>query len=178
MRSRTRAHIYGESGLTTRFCSAVSLHSHTNCSKENLEFLPYYALRIPVVGRFMQAELDRYERTSGSKADFKLAYWTPPVSPADVLKSEQEQIANLNLDPIVSITDHDTIQAGLNLTAANPSSAIPISVEWTVTFTWACTIFRPQTPSASCRNSRRTPPRPEQPISPSCWRGSTPHLTR
>lgn len=134
MRSRTRAHIHGEPGVTTSFRSAVSLHCHTNCSKENLEFLPYYALRTPVVGRFVRSELSGYQKNTGRKVDFTRAYWTPPVSPADVLASERAQIAGLGLEPFVSITDHDTIQAGLTLTSANPADVIPISVEWTVPF--------------------------------------------
>jgi len=134
MRPRTRVQTYSEPGVTSGFRTAVSLHSHTNCSRENLEFLPYYALRIPIVKRFVRAELHAYEVRSGWKADFTHAYWTPPVSPDDVLNSERAQAKSLDLDPIVSITDHDTIQAGLLLTEAHPADAIPISVEWTVPF--------------------------------------------
>jgi hypothetical protein len=134
MRSRTRVRTHGDPGVTSGFRAAASLHSHTNCSRENLEFLPYYALRIPIVKRFVRSELRGYEARTGWKADFSQAYWTPPVSPDDVLNSERAQIASLDLEPFVSITDHDTIEAGLKLTAAHPAGAIPISVEWTVPF--------------------------------------------
>ena len=133
MRSRTRVRTH-TAGETKDFRSAISLHSHTNCSKENLEFLPYYARRIPIVKRFLRSEVTRYEARSGWKADFTHAYWTPPVSPADVLNSERAQIAGLELEPFVSVTDHDSIEAGLQLTKANPSSGIPLSLEWTVPF--------------------------------------------
>lgn len=134
MLPRTRVRTYNGPGGTSEFRAAVSLHSHTNCSKEMLDFLPFYVHRIPIVSGFFQSEMTRYEARSGWKPDFSRAYWTPPVSPAGVLESERAQIADLDLEAFVSITDHDTIEAGLQLTEAHPSEAIPISVEWTVPF--------------------------------------------
>lgn len=134
MRSRTGVRSHGGSGETNGFRAAVSLHSHTNCSKEMLGFLPYYVHRMPIVSGFARSAVARYETRSGWKADFSRAYWTPPVSPAGVLESERAQIAGLDLEAFVSITDHDTIEAGLQLTQARPAETIPISVEWTVPF--------------------------------------------
>ena len=54
-------------------------------------------------------------------------------SPASALRLEAEQIARLGLKPLVSVTDHDNIEAGLALQATS-ANAPPVSVEWTVPF--------------------------------------------
>ena len=115
--------------------TGVSLHSHTNHSKEVLDFIPDCASRIPIVSGFVRAEIERYEAGSGWKSDFSRAYWTPPVSSQMVFDAECAQIeCDLGLRPLVSITDHDTIGAGLELNQKHPAATIPISVEWTVPF--------------------------------------------
>lgn len=116
---------------------AVSLHSHTNHSKETLEFLPRYIdfHHIPLVSRLIRSEVERYEQRTGKQVDFGRAYWTPPVSPSMVLASERSQIEKkLGLAPLVSITDHDTIAAPLSLRQQAAAECVPISVEWTVPF--------------------------------------------
>lgn len=118
-----------------KFRTAVSLHSHTRHSKENLGFLPRYIEyhRTPVVSRLLQAELKRYEESKGKKLDFHRAYWTPPVTPDMVLASETRQIEKkLGLAPLVSITDHDTIAGPLSLRAQPATAWVPVSVEWTI----------------------------------------------
>ncbi len=112
--------------------SAVSLHAHTQFSRECLEYLPCQAARIPVVGSIVQARIRRYEEANGKSIDFRRAWWTPPFSPAQVYASECEQIASLNLAPMVSITDHDSVEAGLTLQDHPAPEPIPVSVEWTV----------------------------------------------
>jgi hypothetical protein len=53
------------------------------------------------------------------------AWWTPPLSTNQSLDLETAQIeGTLGLDAMVSLTDHDTIDAG----------ATPVSCEWTVPF--------------------------------------------
>ena len=122
-------------GRVQGFQSAISLHSHTHYSKENLRLLPHYATRLPVVGRLVQLRLKDYEERHGRPLDFKRAYWTPPASPCDVLASETSQIEeSLGLAALVSITDHDSIEAGLFLQQQRAAALIPISVEWTIPF--------------------------------------------
>lgn len=115
-----------------QFRMAVSLHSHTHHSHENLEALPDQAKKFPLVGKIVHAELDRYAKGTGRVIDFRKLYWTPPVSPGMVLESETRQIEELGLPAVVSITDHDSIAAGLSLQSKDAS--IPISVEWTLPF--------------------------------------------
>ena len=41
------------------FRAAVSMHCHTNHSRESLTFIPHYARRIPVISRFFENEMKR-----------------------------------------------------------------------------------------------------------------------
>lgn len=124
-------------GRISGFRTAVSLHSHTYHSKENLGFLPRYIEfhRTPIVSQLLQNELKRYEERKGKSLDFHRAYWTPPVTPGMVLASERQQIQKkLGLTPLVSITDHDTVAGPLSLRAQEATASMPVSVEWTVPF--------------------------------------------
>jgi hypothetical protein len=66
--------------------------------------------------------------------DFSRAYWTPPLTPASALAIERQQILNLGLRPLVSLTDHDNVQAGMALQVTADSREVPVSVEWTVPY--------------------------------------------
>jgi hypothetical protein len=52
----------------------------------------------------------------------------------DGFRVEARQIENLDLKPLVSLSDHDDIEAGMSLQAMNATREVPISVEWTVPF--------------------------------------------
>jgi len=113
------------------FRAAVSMHCHTNHSRESLSFIPHYAGRIPVLSRFYNNEMKRY----GETIDFGRAWWTPPVTARQVFEMETLEIeSRLGLPAIVSITDHDDIAAGLWLQSLDSQGRIPISVEWTVPY--------------------------------------------
>ncbi len=117
------------------FRTAVSLHSHTCHSKESADFIPAYIDRIPGLNRVIASQLKRYKSRTGTAIDFRRIYWTPPVLPATVLASERSQIEQkLDLAPLVSITDHDTIAAPLALRQKPDAACIPISLEWSVPF--------------------------------------------
>ena len=117
------------------YTAAVSLHAHTGWSKEGMKDVSHYFDRIPLVRRFVRRELDDYARRNNEAVDFTRAWWHPPVDTASVLESETSQIAKrLGLAPIVSITDHDTIEGNLELQQNQANSVVPISCEWTVPF--------------------------------------------
>jgi len=117
------------------FKTAVSLHCHTDQSRETLDFIPHYASKIPLISRFLDRELEAYAARNGEVIDFVRAYWTPPLPPRAVLESETDQIEHrLGLRPIVSITDHDDIGACTHLQVLHPGRDIPVSLEWTVPF--------------------------------------------
>jgi hypothetical protein len=46
--------------------AAVSMHCHTNHSRESLSFLPHYASGVPILSRFYKSEMKRY----GESIDF------------------------------------------------------------------------------------------------------------
>jgi len=125
--------IWRDAAAARGFGAAVSLHGHTLHSKECLSFLPRYLKRAPGAAGMMR----QYERASlGSRrgVDFSRAYWTPPLTPASALDVERRQIAKLGLQALVSITDHDDIQACNSLRVAADPATTPISVEWTVPY--------------------------------------------
>lgn len=112
-----------------RFGTGICLHGHTLHSEECLSFLPRYLHRVPGVSQVVS----RYQH-GPRRVDFSRAYWTPPLSPASALQLEREQITRLGLHSIVSLTDHDNIEAGATLQVAAKVAEVPISVEWTVPF--------------------------------------------
>lgn len=118
-----------DSASPGQFSAGVCLHGHTMHSEECLSFLPRYLHQAPVVSQIVSG----YER--GPKpVDFARAYWTPPLSPASALRVEKRQIADMGLRPIVSLTDHDNIEAGMSLQVAADPREVPVSVEWTVPY--------------------------------------------
>lgn len=135
-REQTQIHIHGSgSGKAVECRSAASLHCHTHFSKEILTFIPYYASRVPILSGYFSAALEKYRSTHGVELDFSKAYWTPPVTPRQVIDVETLQIEKeLGLPALVSITDHDDIEAGLLLQVLGTPDQYPISMEWTVPF--------------------------------------------
>ena len=97
--------------------------------------MPAWAARTPLVGVFVKRAISRYTEFFGHPPDFSHAFWTPPLPPRAVFDSESEQITSrLQLSPLVSITDHDTIEAGVALSVLGLGEEIPISVEWSVPY--------------------------------------------
>jgi hypothetical protein len=112
-----------------QFSTGVCLHGHTMHSEECLNFLPRYLRAVPGVSLI----LDGYEK-GPEPVDFNRSWWTPPLSPASALRLEQDQIAGIGLRPLVSLTDHDTIEAGMSLQVTAGPRQVPVSVEWTVPY--------------------------------------------
>lgn len=119
--------------------TAVSLHSHTSCSREPLDFIPRCREACPWLGPLLDRYEARYRRLHGRNLDYASAWWTPPLAPREALRLERGQIERLRLKPLVSITDHDSIEAPLALRVLEEGSATPVSVEWTVP--WRGTVF-------------------------------------
>jgi hypothetical protein len=122
--------------LVRDFRVAVSLHGHTNRSKESLQLIPELARKGPM----LHAALEKQCRRSRIPVDFARAYWTPPLTPKLAYETEKYQIENtLGLKSLVSLTDHDNIEAPVLLREAHETRRTPISLEWSVPF--AGTIF-------------------------------------
>lgn len=114
--------------------SGVSLHCHTLHSRELLDFVPYYAERIPVVSYFVQRDRKRCEREGITPPDLKSGFWTPPLNGSQVFEMETISLLNLGLESMVSITDHDSISANMQIRGEVPEGVAPISMEWTVPY--------------------------------------------
>lgn len=132
---QTHLHILHQAkDLSSTAKTGVSLHCHTEHSKEMLDFIPHYAEKIPIVKHFWRKERDKYLEREGKGIDFSTAFWQPPLSAQSVYDIEKEQINNVGLDAIASITDHDSIDANLKVGETTKNEKAPISLEWTVPF--------------------------------------------
>lgn len=114
------------------FRSGVSLHSHTNQSQETLKFLATLGTRYCLMRQLMQRLERRSEVNHGVRVDYGLSYWTPPMPPKLAFDLESGQIEKLGLASMVSLSDHDNINAPLMLRSLIGERYSPISVEWTV----------------------------------------------
>lgn len=126
MNHSTLTFLWQDPQIARGYRTGVSLHGHTLHSKECLSFLPRYLCRVPGVSHMVR----RHQR----RVDFSRAYWTPPLTPASAIQLEQSQIFGLGLRPLVSLTDHDDIEAGMLLESVYDRGENPVSVEWTVPF--------------------------------------------
>ena len=123
--------IWKQPDVAAKYRTAVSLHSHTNQSKESLLFIPAFAEKWPLLRWALNEQIKRSVRP----IDFSLAYWTPPLPPKLAFELESNQIEiDLELMSLVSLTDHDSIGAPTALSQLPDPVRIPFAVEWSVPF--------------------------------------------
>ncbi len=115
------------------YSAAVSLHSHTMHSRESLDFVPRVMRRVPPANAALQRFEARQRRDSGKPIPFERAFWRPPLHPRAAHDLEVAQIQTvLGLRPLVSLTDHDTLEACAELDAIG--IRVPYSLEWTIPY--------------------------------------------
>ncbi len=132
---RTRLHILHQAeDLSKEAKVGVSLHCHTEHSKEMLDFVPHYAEKLPIIAHFWRKERDKYQKKEGKGIDFSTAYWSPPMTADAVYDIEKGQIEGAGLEAIVSISDHDSIDGNMRISEDLGVAQAPISLEWTVPF--------------------------------------------
>jgi hypothetical protein len=125
------SYFWNEPDVSREYRLAVSLHSHTNYSKEGLRFILEFTQKRPL----LRWALDRQSHRSTIPVDWVRAYWTPPLIPKLAFDVERTQIENvLALAALVSLTDHDSIAAPTLLQVVEETSQIPLSLEWSVPF--------------------------------------------
>ena len=123
--------LWNAPGVAGKYQAAVSLHSHTNHSKEGLSFIPEFAKRWPV----LHWALEHQYKRSRVPVDLTKAHWTPPLTPKLAIEAERNQIETvLGLTGLVALTDHDNIAAPTLLRIAEQTSETPFGLEWTVPF--------------------------------------------
>ena len=114
--------------------AGVSLHSHTSHSKETLDFIPRFAACVPVVRDLVRAQEAKYRGLYGTDLNYFNAWWTPPLGPREALAVERRQIEEFGLRALVSLTDHDNIEAPLLVRVLPEGRNTPVSVEWSVPY--------------------------------------------
>ena len=129
------SYLWREPKSAEGFKTGVSLHSHTNQSKETLDFIAEMSQDWPWLMPIMRWAEDRSAEKTGIRPQYTKSYWTPPLTPKLAFDLEEQQIQNqLQLQGLVSISDHDDINAPMLLRSLNSARHIPVSLEWTVPF--------------------------------------------
>jgi hypothetical protein len=125
--------LWREPAVAEKFTTAVSLHSHTLHSRETLDFVPRVMRKVPLAHAALQYFEAKHRRRKGRPIPFSRAYWRPPLHPQAAYELERSQIQSLlGLEALVSITDHDTLEACAELSAIGID--VPYSLEWSVPY--------------------------------------------
>ena len=133
--SQTVSYLWREPKAAEGFKAGVSLHSHTNQSKETLDFIAELSTEWGLLQPMLRWLERRSVEYTGIRPDYARSYWTPPLTPKLAFDLERTQIEHkLQLPAMVSLTDHDDIQAPLLLRSLASARQIPVSVEWTVPY--------------------------------------------
>ena len=128
------SYLWQQDDIAEDYVTGVSLHSHTNQSRETLDFIAELGRRIRLLQPIMDRMEARARRVHSVNVNYAEAYWTPPLTPKLAFDLESGQIARLGLQPLVSISDHDTISAPMLLRTVASARHIPVSVEWSVPY--------------------------------------------
>jgi len=134
MGSSNISYLWRDTDAPQGFSTGVSLHSHTNQSRETLNFLAKFGNQYPAMRPLMARLEKRSEANHGMRVNYAASYWTPPMPPKLAFDLEREQIEKLDLASMVSITDHDTITAPVLLRSVPSAARIPVSVEWSAPY--------------------------------------------
>ncbi len=134
MPSSAISYLWRDKDAPKGFRTGISLHSHTNQSRETLDFLANFGNQFPVMRPLLSRMERRAEQYHGIHVDYAASYWTPPMTPKLAFDLEMRQIERLGLAPMVSITDHDTIKAPMLLRTVPSARQIPVSVEWSAPY--------------------------------------------
>jgi hypothetical protein len=125
--------VWNDSTVVSPYASGISLHSHTSFSEESLYFIHKMFAYVPGLRQLFNY-YERKSRQAGVELDFVRAHWRPPLQPRMAYDLEHRQIMALGLEPLISLTDHDTIAAPMLLRTVPSARHIPVSLEWTVHF--------------------------------------------
>jgi len=134
MAHSTISYLWRDQNAARDFNSGISLHGHTNQSHETLDFLANFGNQFPLMRPLMSRLEGRSEHNHGLKVNYSKAYWTPPMTPKLAFDLESKQIEQLDVAPMVSLTDHDSIKAPMLLRTVPSARQIPVSVEWTAPY--------------------------------------------
>jgi hypothetical protein len=93
------------------------------------------AKRLPPMRFALTKGRERYRAAHGTNLDLTRAWWTQPCAPLDAWNLETKHIHDfLDMKALVSLADHDNIDAPANLRILDTCREILISLEGTVPF--------------------------------------------
>jgi len=130
----TISYLWRDLGAVGGFGTGVSLHSHTNQSHEELNFLAEFGNQFPLIRPLMARMERRAAEAYGVRVDYERSYWTPPMTPKLAFDLGRRQIERYGLRALVSLTDHDNINAQKLLRNVESAREIPVSMEWTAPY--------------------------------------------
>lgn len=133
----TRSHIHFEAdGKPARdFRTGVSLHGHTLHSKESVDNIYHSANKFAPLQWALRRGAAWYQAHHGVPFELSRLWWTPPLSAYQAWGLETRQIReHFGMNSLVSLSDHDDIEAPMSLQHREECRPMPISVEWTVPF--------------------------------------------
>ena len=134
MAHSTISYLWRDQNASRGFNTGISLHSHTNQSRETLHFLANFGNQFPLMRPLMSRLERRSAQNHGLRVNYEAAYWTPPMTPKLAFDLESKQIEGLDVAAMVSLTDHDSISAPMLLRSVPSTRQIPISVEWSAPY--------------------------------------------
>jgi hypothetical protein len=90
--------------------------------------------QVPALGAILHHQHRRFGGTDFER-DVSKFWWTSPLSAGQALSLERSQIEEkLGLEAMVSLSDHDNIEAPSQLQLLESNDRVPVSVEWTAPF--------------------------------------------
>jgi len=134
MANATISYLWRDPGAAKGYRTGISLHSHTNQSKETLAFLAKFGNQFPIMRPLLARMEQRSADNHGLAVNYAASYWTPPMTPRLAFDLESSQIQKLDIASMVSLTDHDSIHAPMLLRTVSSADQIPISVEWSAPY--------------------------------------------
>ncbi len=118
--------------MPPQLSTGVSLHSHTSRSRETMCFIPRYVDNVPYLSGRIAALETKYRDHHGKNFDYGRVWWMPPLEPKAAYDLERTQIENFGREALVSLSDHDNVDAGFALEMFADCGGAPISSEWTI----------------------------------------------
>jgi hypothetical protein len=117
------------------FRTGVSLHSHTLHSRETVDNIRHMANQVPPLRWALNRGAAWYRAHHGVPFELSRLWWTPPLSAHQAWTVETRQIReHFGMQSLVSLSDHDDMEAAMILQHREECVPLPISVEWTVPY--------------------------------------------
>ncbi|MGA7242849.1 MAG: hypothetical protein WBX19_06685, partial [Terracidiphilus sp.] len=79
MATSTVSYLWRDQKAHQGFRTGISLHSHTNQSKETLDFLANLGSEYAVIRPLLARLENRAQAKYGVRVDYAKSYWTPPM---------------------------------------------------------------------------------------------------